>query len=203
MQRRTDPSALFDSVRERYAEAESRAGGALERVYAIGDCRLRLRFAGPALIPVLTPALDHLAALNSRRGTELTVCLWDSASTRTPPSIDTWESLRPGPRGEVLDYSDDRFCTAVQVDAGILSILDRRNGEALYWANSNELPIYERSAPLKVILHWWLREHGYLMIHAGGAALLVGQTGTGKSTAALSCLTAGMRYISDDVVLSR
>jgi hypothetical protein len=42
------------------------------------------------------------------------------------------------------------------------------------------------------------------MIHCGavgtaaGGALLVGHTGSGKSTSALACLSAGMRYVTDD-----
>ena len=49
--------------------------------------------------------------------------------------VASWPSFAPGPRGEVPDYSDDRFLTAVQFDPGIVSLLDRRSGEALYWVN--------------------------------------------------------------------
>src|SRR5207237_110630 len=50
---------------------------------------IRLRFAGPALVPRVMPAFAHLVSEPTPgRGDVLTVCLWDSASTRTrlPPT---------------------------------------------------------------------------------------------------------------------
>gem|GEM_PF-458614 len=269
----------------------------LETHLRIAGHAVRLCFAGPALMPLLLPALEHLLAPSAQGPPGLTVHIRDEESTgvRLPPV--SWKLDRIGLRGEALDYSDDRFLTAVQTDVKALSMLDRQRGVASYWvARGEDLPVYERAAPLKTVLHWWLRERGLPMIHAGavgtaagtsprihspvgaspgvhspvganpgvrptagasprihppvganpgvrptagtsprihppvgaspsvrptagtsprihppvganpgvrpipeeGAVLLVGQTGAGKSTAALACLDAGMRYLSDD-----
>lgn len=197
------PADFFASIRARYPLAEA-AVGLVERSYLIGGQQFRLRLAGSALIPQLTPALDHLAVAASPGRDGLTIYVWDSVSTGVPFQIDSWSALRPGLSGHLSAYSDDRFTAAIQPDAGLLTLLDRTTNTGLYWAQHIDLPVFEQSAPFKLILHWWLRDRGYVMIHAAavgtadGAALLIGQTGSGKSTAALTCLAAGMQYLADD-----
>ncbi len=176
----------------------------IERRYQIDHHRLRLCFAGPALLHALSPALTHLQVEDDSAPPDLTISLWDSDSIGAPTvRLPSLEGM--GLRGELLPYSDARFFAAAQADVRALSALDRQDGQALYWtASAAHLPVYERAAPLKIILNAWLRERGLSLIHAAavgadqGAALLVGATGAGKSTAALACLSAGMKYISDD-----
>ena len=60
--------------------------------------------------------------------------------------------------------------------------------------------------PFRAILHWWLGSRGILQVHGGAVGLseagvlLVGRGGSGKSTTALACLAAGLRYAGDDFV---
>lgn len=176
----------------------------IERSYQLDGHRLRLRFAGPALLNALGPALEHLQ-IESSAPPDLTISLWDSTSTgaATPARLPPPSEM--GLRGELHPYSDTRFFAVAQTDVRALSMLDGEANQALYWtALAAHLPVYERAAPLKIILNAWLRGRGLPLIHAAavgadaGAVLLVGATGTGKSTAALACLSAGMQYISDD-----
>ena len=80
----------------------------------------------------------------------------------------------------------------------------QRNLALCCMRDAADLPVYEASAPLRTILFWWLREHGRYLVHSGavgteaGGVLLAGKGGSGKSTTALACLAAGMRYVSDD-----
>jgi len=68
------------------------------------------------------------------------------------------------------------------------------------------VPRYERAAPLRAILDWWGGDLGCRVMHAGavgtesGGALLVGNAGSGKSTAVLACLGSGLSYAGDDGV---
>ncbi len=179
--------------------------GPVERTYTLAGYRVRLRFAGPALLPALTPALEHLQTANTAAPPDLTISLWDSAATGTPFPARLPPPAEIGRRGELPAYSDTRFLAAAQTDIRAFSLLDCHENQALYWtAEAAALPVFERAAPLKIILHWWLRERGLPLIHAGaigtgdGAVLLVGATGTGKSTSTLACLSAGLQYISDD-----
>ncbi|NLE46182.1 MAG: hypothetical protein GX620_15795 [Chloroflexi bacterium] len=199
------PLQLFHSVRTAYARAEESVGGHFTRDLELGGGRVRLEFAGPALAPSILPALSHTLTDGAPSIPDLTVYLWDSASTGVLPPPDPWTRSQVRARGEVSDLCDDRVLTAIQREAGALSMVDRERWLGVYRVDSAVgLPAYERAAPLKVLLHWWLRERGLPMIHAGavgaddGGVLLVGQTGSGKSTAALACLDAGMQYVSDD-----
>jgi hypothetical protein len=78
-------------------------------------------------------------------------------------------------------------------------------GRGLFWVrDAAELPYYERGAPLRNLLHWWMGVRVRVFIHAAavgitsGAVLIVGRGGSGKSTTALSGLAFGLRYVSDD-----
>ncbi|HWP93168.1 MAG TPA: hypothetical protein VNN20_13325 [Thermodesulfobacteriota bacterium] len=62
---------------------------------------------------------------------------------------------------------------------------------------------------LMLSLLWLLRQHGVYALHANGVVkndvgiLIVGDTGKGKSTTALSLIRQGWGYLSDDVTLIR
>lgn len=197
-----EPVTLYQGFADAYDAAVARVG-ASSRSYCIGGYTVRLRFAGKALEPLLTPALAHLAIADDAPP-DLTLHLWDGASTgSTPPR--PWTAADLALRGELPRFSSDAILTAVQPDVNAVSILDQRRASGFYWIDSPaSLRAYERAAPLKVLLHWWLRARGLTLIHAGavgteaGAVLFVGKTGAGKSTTTLACLNAGLRYLADD-----
>jgi hypothetical protein len=67
---------------------------------------------------------------------------------------------------------------------------------------------WESGAPLRREL-WWALGPEVLFAHAAavgdadGAALIMGASGSGKSTTSLACLRAGMGFLSDDYCLVR
>jgi hypothetical protein len=214
-----DPVAFFDTILEQFQQAEATAGGPIDQVFnKIDNYTIRLRFAGTALVTALTPALDHLT-ITSAAPPDLTICIWDSTSTQI-----TWPKLPwfqyPGhinakgekienlytPRGDIRGYNNSRIQT--HVGDKVFSLLDLERNLAIYWCqNASTLPLYERGAPLRSILHWWLRQRGLQLIHAGavgtatGGVLLAGKGGSGKSTTALTCLKSDLLYLSDDYSL--
>jgi len=199
-----------------FEEAAARAGGAIEREFTVAGGRLRLRFAGGALIPGTVRALAHLAAPDDGAPPAFTVRLWDSASTGRPLPLlvtsllrllrTTWRADRDTP-GEVFAYTDRRVRTAFY-GPDLLSVADLERRAGVYWlADASALPYYETGAPLRTMLHWWLAGpkrhlvHGAAVGDARGGLLLVGKGGSGKSTTALSCLGAGLLYAGDDYAL--
>ena len=94
---------------------------------------------------------------------------------------------------------------------GQLFAYDRSSRHGYFWVeDAGQLSIYERAAPLQTLFHWALREFGWQVVHAAGVGteaggvLLIGATGAGKSTTALSCLAGdGLRLLSDDKCLAR
>ena len=207
--------ADLERLREAFGLAAERVG-VVERDLLIAGFRIRLRAAGTRLLDELWPSVAHREAHpahstpdgHGRPAADLTISLWDSASTgvalpdipwMVAPEEEEPRTLRVA-RGEAL-----RMC--YRASERELVALDDRADEALMWTTaSEEITVHIRGGPFLVILHWWLRSRGVHPVHAGavgwadGGVLLVGRGGSGKSTTAVSCLLDGMSYASDDYV---
>lgn len=203
-----NPLDFFNNVYELYEKAEVSAGGCIDRFYCIAGFKIRLRFAGAALIPYMTPALAHLET-EPFSDPALTVCLWDSASTNTVMPPPPWQRNDYHPkRGEIKGFNTDRIHTSFQWGAYALSLLDRDRNLGIYWVDSiKQIPYWETGACLRTIFHIWMSQHQIQLVHAGavglpsGGVLLVGKGGSGKSTTALACLNSEFFYASDDYSL--
>lgn len=203
----TSPATFFKKAYQTFQQAQQLAGGPVNRFYTIGGYTIQLRFAGPALIPFITPALEHLRA-EPGSTPALTVCLWDSVSTRTEMPPPPWSADDYIARGEVRGYNDARIHTTFHLGSGILSMLDTTLNVALFWIRgATSIPYYETGAPLRTILHWWMYSRERQFAHAAavgiskGGVLLAGRGGSGKSTTALTCLSSKLLYVGDDYVL--
>ena len=87
-------------------------------------------------------------------------------------------------------------------------IINKNTGEAIVWCVSSQyLPPWEDTFPFRQILYAFFVGSEYCPIHAAGLGLngtgvmLTAKGGSGKSTAALTCLQAGFEYLGDDFVL--
>lgn len=200
----------FDAVQASYDAAEGRAGGPVERSFRVAGQALRLRFAGAALVAAMTDAFAHLTAADDRDRDEaidpgLTVCLFDSVSTRTELPACPWSRREQDVRGDVPGLCDQRFMVAHCWWNGVVGLLDRARRRALFWIrDAADFPFNERGSPLLMSLHAWLQLCGLQLLHAGavgtagGGVLLAGRGGAGKSTTALACLLGGLSYAGDD-----
>jgi hypothetical protein len=145
----------------------------IERDFLIHGHLVRICFAGQSMLEPCTLALEHLAVEPGNTAPELTIYAWDSASSgiNLPPC--PWQPQQIAPDGTVRDLLNDSLRAALQVEIGALS-------------------------------HYYPKQHLATMIHGGvvgtelGGALLVGHSGSGKSTSTLACLNAGMRFVTDD-----
>lgn len=224
--KQSDPTAFFQTVSAAFSQAfsQGRSQGRSqacsqarnqsdppvenpsERFFMIGGFPICLRFASSTMLDHLTPALAHLAIPHTRPA--LTVGLWDTLSTGIEMPKPPWGIEDYLTRSEIRGYTNERICTAYDVWSGGLQLLDKQKNTAFFWTrNVQTLPIYERGAPLRMILHWWMHERGRQLIHAGavglptGGVLLAGKGGSGKSTTSLACLDSALLYASDDYCL--
>ncbi|WP_254174410.1 serine kinase [Planktothrix pseudagardhii] len=203
-----DPLDFFNTVYEFYEKAEVSAGGCIDRFYCIAGFKIRLRFAGGALIPYITPALAHLET-EPFSDPALTICLWDSTSTNTVMPPPPWQKNDYlSKRGEIHGYNSDRIHTSFQWGTFVLSLLDSDRNLGIYWVkNAERIPYWESGSPLRTILNVWMSKRGIQLVHGGavglpsGGVLLVGKGGSGKSTTALTCLNSELFYASDDYSL--
>ncbi|MBI4747006.1 MAG: serine kinase [Acidobacteria bacterium] len=189
---------------EAFEQATRRGEPVPDRFYAIAGFTIQLRFAGPALIRLILPALEHLA-VEAVPTPDLTIDLWDSTSTSIGAPPPPWNAGRHFAHGEVKEFCTDRFYTHLDVGPNALSLLDFDRKRAIFWVpDQSAIPDYEVSVPLRTILHIWLSRFGRHIVHAGavglptGGVLLIGHGGAGKSNTALSCLGSELKYLSDD-----
>jgi hypothetical protein len=213
-----EPSACFDLMLAGFERARKRTGPPVEQCYRFGVHTVRLLFAGEGLVEALTPALAHLRVLNEDP-VDLTVHLWDTRSTGEPLSpfvslltagiaSDPYQWLTT--RHEIVGISNHRVPATLDQWSGAFSLYDRETARAVYWVeDAAVLPYFERGAPLRTLLSWWLSDVGYQSIHAAGVGnrdggvLLTGKGGSGKSTTALRCLGTELKYLADDYCMFR
>lgn len=209
-------AAYFELQLDGFQRACAAVGGSIDQFIKIGDSVVCLRFAGQGLLSYLTPALAHLAT-DETSDPDLTICLWDSASTETPlaPLLDwflqevqkkPYELLSP--RHEAHMLTNARVPVTFDLWSRILNMMDTERDVAIYWTqDATQLPYHEHGAPLRTILNWWLSRQNLQCVHAAavgtatGGVLLAGKGGSGKSTTALSCLSSELLYASDDYCL--
>jgi hypothetical protein len=204
-----ETECFFGALRRAHARAATEVG-ALERWLGIGGSRILLRFAGESLCQRLVPALEHVLIEPPNARPDLTVCLWDTASTGVRPPSSPWGAEAYTPRGEIRADSNSGVLTAFSLGAYTLCALDPTAGVAAFWVNSaDRLPSNEVTTPLRTLLSWWAARDGGQLAHGAAVGvedegvLITGQGGSGKSTTALACLDDGMRYAGDDYVLLR
>lgn len=215
-----DGLGTLEQVEASFAAAVREAPEVLESSYRIAGRVVRLRSPNATMLSKLTTSFSHLGE-SADATPDLTVELWDSAGgTPRPPTPEVGEESAPG---AFFYFSDERVRMGYQLgtsgDARVLavyphaptralSVLAIGRGRAWYWVDdADRIPYWEQATPLVYVLHWWLREQGAHLLHGGavgtdsGGVLLVGKSGSGKSTATLSTLQSDeLRYAGDDYV---
>jgi hypothetical protein len=200
------PAGYFAEVQEAFTRAVATTAD-IRRYYKIGPDIMCLRFAGEGLLDALTRAFAHNETAPGPAA--LTVCCWDSASTRTLMPKPPWPLTAYGVKGHIEGYNTAAIRTLYQPGADILNMLDVGRQTGIYWMQDPaQIPYWERGFPMRNILHWWSEQSLLQLVHAGaigterGGVLLTGKGGSGKSTTALACLASSLlSYVGDDYVL--
>jgi hypothetical protein len=202
-----DALAFFDDLADAFASAAA-TSGLIERSYRVAGCSVRLRFAGAALMPALLPALGHRAEPDvGAAPADLTVCVWDSASTGCEMPV-TRALSQYSTRGEITALNTPRIYAVAERGYPSVTLFDRARRLGLYWAPApSALPEWVKGAPLRVLFHWCMGLRGKQLVHGAavgtrdGGVLISARGGSGKSTTALACLASGMAYAGDDYVV--
>ena len=193
---------LVESARTAVARA-----GSDRAAFILAGQIIRLEGAGPALISRIAPAFAHLPRVSDETPADLTVLLWDTASTGQPlPDLGAHRAVAGSPVTPILHGGGRSFVFHAFENA--MSYLDYEERVGVYLVeDASTLPPWERACPLRALLTWWLAPQDLLLAHgaaigsAEGAVVLAGPGGCGKSSTALSCFAAGMGYLGDDYVL--
>lgn len=198
---------FFEATVERYRDTTGRTGETI-RDFRIAGRTVRIRFAGAGLSHLARP-LEHVeAAPDSRTAApSLDVLVWSGRGDARPPAP-PWSFEQLHWFGEIAGLASTEFAVNYAADQGLLCMLHRPTGRAIYWLpDAAELPFWETAAPFRILFHWWAQSFGAHVTHAaavgrnGDGILLVGRGGSGKSTTSIACVDSGMEYVGDDYVL--
>ena len=197
--------AFFAAARAAWGRAAA-AAGEVRRSYTIAGTVVRLRFAGDALMAPLTPALAHVRAPDDATP-DLDVLLWDTRSTGAAMAPPPCPQRSFTERGDVWGLASERVRFAFQYGEFSVSLFDVASATALWWVDdAGALPFWTTAAPLRGLFSWWLAHRGMQLVHGAvvgtdaGGVLVTAKGGSGKSSVALACLRAGLRYVGDDYV---
>ncbi|MFO1520298.1 MAG: serine kinase [bacterium] len=199
-----DAAAHVRGMRDSFQELKER-GKVLTSHYRIAGKILRVEWGGKPTADACRPALAHLESAADPH--DLTVAVWDGATSggRGPEFPLFRDSSAPG---EIFDHHSEDFDVAFHRGDDTALSLDRKGSEGFYWVpDAREAPYYDRASPLKHLLQWWFIPRGSQIVHAGavgtekGAVLIVGKSGSGKSTTSLAALKSPLSYVGDDYCL--
>jgi hypothetical protein len=194
-----------------FAQVQAIAGSlpvVATRRWTVGGQEIELVAASAASAAV---ALDGIASAAPGSGARPAAARWvafdGSSATLPPPPFGVDDVL---PRDGVRGFASGRFRLAWAIERHVLWGLDTRTGDGFLWMRDPQrCAPWDRSAPWRPHLAWWLDGHGAGLIHAAAVAppdrpdagaLLIGPGGSGKSTLALACAAAGWTVTSDDYV---
>ena len=178
--------------------------------FRLGGYDFRVDFSSRELALALGRALAH-ARTPASENIELQVRCFEEGVTnnRLPPPPWRWEDSLP--RGSFSGWEKGRYRVQYnRIDGRILNLLlmDTLEAKAVYWVKKCEdIPWWERTFPFRQIIHWWSRGKRIQPVHSGavgfssGGVLISGRSGSGKSTACLSCLHSELQYVGDDFIL--
>lgn len=169
--------------------------------------KIQLIFAGPALLSAMTKAFTHLQTAVHQRP-DLTIYCWDSVSTRTPLSFLPWQNRKYSGKNEIPYKIENGLCMAYKRENELLNLINHKTKSGFFWTrDAASLPFYEKASPFRTLLQWCFQSAKRLCIHSAAVGvgdkgvLIAGGEKAGKSTSALFCLMAGMRYAGDDYVV--
>lgn len=174
--------------------------------YAVGPFGFSVR---GVMHPMVQQMLQHLLPHQTGIPAQLEIDVLDGRTAAGPPPA--WNLPHSDARHlERLHLSSDHSLAAqYNDDIRCWMILDRSNQRALLWIEDlARLPPWDVAAPFRTLLHWYLAPTPLVIAHAaaivsdGGAMLLVGRGGSGKSTTIATAVRHGLQVSGDDLVIA-
>jgi hypothetical protein len=201
---------FLDGCRAAFAAASAAAPRTDSFDLSFAGHPMTLDYASPDLLARVRPTIEHLEVDAPLGAPELSIRCWDRVATGVAPPPPPWSMDDFLARSRIRGYVDGPVRVSFDAMARVLNLLDREGGEAfVYAADVSVIPHYFDRAPFHPILSWWTADHGIALLHASavaddtGAVVIAGASGAGKSTTALTCLSAGLRILGDDACAVR
>jgi|GEM_PF-942149 len=177
--------------------------GCFDASFLIGGHAVALKFRQGPLIRQILPSLRPLAADGPAQEPEYRIHLWDGGDF---PDLPVLKDMLPH-ENKVSLINSPPLHFLYNPEGRIFSMLDTQNRVGFYYVpDPAALPDYEVCTPMRMLVHRICQELGMYFVHSacvgydGSAALLIGKSGSGKSTTALVSLMNGLDFLSDDYI---
>ena len=193
----------FNNMRRAFGEAVAALPAELhEYFYVFAGHTVHARVVGNELARNIDRPFAHLRVHQITSPPELTIDIWDDNKTRQHPiPVDPDEgwyetTVKSMDQRFVGERLPNTFCCLDRETKHIIA--------AIAW--HDRIFIYERAKPLRRALLNWYNDRDVQIIHTGLVArdhkglLLVGKSGSGKSTSSLACIMGGFDYLGEDYI---
>lgn len=172
--------------------------------FRFGELEIAVRILGP-------DPLQRVLAMIAARAAEPArdAVLFDVIGGPVPGL----EGLLPTPelRGRaVLRSNEDLYYLWLDEAGGYVTAIDRRSSRGLVWfTKPDRIASWHIARPLMHAIKGvslgtsWTPVHAASVARNGGAILIVGQSGAGKTSIAMACAAQGWDYLGDDAVIVR
>jgi hypothetical protein len=197
------PERAYEIFGDAFQRAAAAAGGVRSDTILLGGHRLRFEFAGPGLVSRLGAPFQHLRVPDGP--SDITVRAWDTETTglELPKELPSPGTVYAQSLPAMSDEGSRRW-TYFRPDPG-LTVFDSPAQAGIYWVPAASCLTYgDVAGGFRAIIAWAMAERGMQFLHSaavgyeGRAALVVGASGSGKSSTALACLLEGLEYLGDD-----
>lgn len=197
---------LRDILRASLAETDALATKrrAAPSFFRFGELAIAVRILGPE------PLQRLLAMIASRAADPVQDAVVLDVIGGSAPDL---EGLLPAPelRGRtVLRANEDLYYLWLDEAGGYVTAIDRRAGRGLVWfTKPDRIASWHIARPFMHAIKGaalrtsWTPVHAASVARQDGAVLIVGQSGAGKTSIAMTCAAQGWDYLGDDAVMVR
>ena len=185
------------------AELVRACKGSQVTTYRLGNATLAVRCATDRHAAWFAPGIRHLLG-PAGPGPRLEIAVDDDCGVFD--GLESQQKMEGWPRYRIGDGHG--VVGAVWPRAGMGGLVDRECGKGIVWVRNPETALPADAANVfRGLVAWWLRAPSYALAHsaavagAAGAALVVGPSGSGKSSSAVAAAAHGLAFLGDDTVL--
>lgn len=196
---------LREVLRDALAEADRVATRQRrsQPIFQFGDISVAIRIDGDSPLRRLLPMIEARAVASAANHALLDVV----------GSLDGHAGLLPPPaaRGKMmLRATDELYYLWLNEAGGYLTAIDRQTRRGLVWFTAPEqIGSWHVARPFLHAIKGFSLKTPWTPIHAASVALdgrgilIVGQSGSGKTSTAIACALHGWDYLGDDAVIVR